>query len=189
MYSFAPEDPQLADREGSTVIAAVMALVVFNILVFGAMTKPVIFFLRSYATGRGAEEGGPLGLSLVNAHSFPSRQNSDWEGSEPYTPNRKLVDDREAGSDAAAGARKGWLVKQWTAFDEEVMVSFLFYQDTEQERGGMLQVLTRFAFFSLVIESKKPIFGGEIRQLHHTALEDSGSGDEATDVCIKSENT
>lgn len=48
MYSFAPLSAAHAGRESSTVIAAVMALVLFCIIILGFFTKPIVHALLKY---------------------------------------------------------------------------------------------------------------------------------------------
>ncbi|QDZ24468.1 sodium/hydrogen exchanger [Chloropicon primus] len=114
LYAFAP-DPIKADKEASTVIAAVMALVIFSVIALGAATKPLIQFLDAKrmilvrnASGVVEEDGG-LGLSLVR---FPS----GYESEPPSTPPRS-----PSAANASHVRRKSWLMKKWDVFDDEVM--------------------------------------------------------------------
>ena len=83
MYSFAPSaagnDPTFADRESSTVIAAVMALVVFDIIVLGSFTKPVISFFRKDQVSTSTKALLRSSLSLFSlSHTLPSRPRHLW---------------------------------------------------------------------------------------------------------------
>ena len=100
IYTFAPEDPTFADRESSTVIAAVMALVVFDIIFKGMLTKPVINFFDA----RGGRSNRRTYSALEEELELPLQTDS------PFSPAAS-----EDGGGETPRERRGWLVKKVSA--------------------------------------------------------------------------
>lgn len=114
MYSFAASGAENADRESSTVIAAVMALVLFCIIVLGICTKPVISFFHSWNSTSSFDRVDHTLIDSEGELETPLDTSSPEE--------KKLLEMVEPFSDGQGlESPRNWIQKRWTRFDSEVM--------------------------------------------------------------------
>lgn len=138
MYSFAPNDASNADRESSTVIAAVMFLVVFCTLILNMGTKPVVTFLNE--------------RQQQSNHDFSNRKNS--------SSRRRLL--RNANSGGSSSSQVGLELPLHVSTERDLTSSFEEMVETPREKRGWL--FRRWTKFDDQV--MKPIFGGDDSYRH-----------------------
>jgi NhaP-type Na+/H+ or K+/H+ antiporter len=120
MYSFAPQgEASNADRESSTVIAAVMFLVVFSTIFLNMGTKPIITCLNEESSKRSNSSSRRrlnrnLNDSQASGLELPLHISSGRDSSSSFLGDEESMVETPR-------EKRGWLFRRWTKFDDQVM--------------------------------------------------------------------